>query len=118
MSGSSTREVEVSGSTAGEIPSSAMPRSRRTVESRCAKVGAALFGAKVRRHGERREADAQARPGRLVHLPEDEGGLGDDARLGHLVEEIVALARALAPAGEDGVARVLLGDVADELLDD
>jgi hypothetical protein len=55
---------------------------------------------------------------RLVHLAEDEGRLGDDARLGHLVDEVVALARALAHAGEDRDARVLLGDVADELLDD
>ena len=33
-------------------------------------------------------------------------------------EQVVALARALADAGEDRVAAVLLGDVADELLDD
>ena len=42
----------------------------------------------------------------------------DDARLGHLVEQVVALAGALAHAREHGVAAVLLGDVADELLDD
>ena len=42
----------------------------------------------------------------------------DDARLGHLVEQVVAFARPLAHAGEHGVAAVLLGDVADELLDD
>ena len=33
-------------------------------------------------------------------------------------EQVVALARALAHAGEHGVAAVLLGHVADELLDD
>ena len=63
-------------------------------------------------------ADAQARAGRLVHLAEGHHRLGDDARLGHLVEQVVALAGALADAGEHGVAAVLLGDVADELLDD
>ena len=70
--------------------------------------------------GERQagQADAQARAGRLVHLAEGHDGLGDDARLGHLVEQVVALARALADAGEHGVAAVLLGDVADQLLDD
>ena len=34
------------------------------------------------------------------------------------MEQVVALAGALADAGEHGVAAVLLGDVADELLDD
>ena len=62
--------------------------------------------------------DAQARAGRLVHLAEGHDRLGDDARLGHLVQEVVALAGTLADAGEDGVAAVLLGDVADQLLDD
>ena len=57
-------------------------------------------------------------PRRLVHLPEDEHGLVDDARLLHLVPQVVALAGALAHAGEDGEAAVLGGDVADELLDD
>ena len=34
------------------------------------------------------------------------------------MQQVVALARALADAGEHGVAAVLLGDVADQLLDD
>ena len=74
--------------------------------------------AEVLGHRQGGEADAQARARRLVHLAEDHHGLVDDARLGHLVEQVVALARALAHAREDGVAVVLLGDVADQLLDD
>jgi peptide chain release factor 1 len=56
--------------------------------------------------------------GRLVHLAEREGRLLDDARLGHLRDEVVALAAALAYPGEDRVTGVLLGDVPDQLLDD
>ncbi len=79
---------------------------------------AALLVAEVLGHRQAGQADAQAGPGRLVHLAEDEGRLRDDARLGHLLDQVVALARALAHAGEDGDAGVLLGDVADQLLDD
>ena len=79
---------------------------------------AALLVAEVLGHGQAGQGDALAGTGRLVHLAEDEGRLGDDARLGHLGDEVVALAAALADAGEHGVARVLLGDVADQLLDD
>ena len=39
------------------------------------------------------------------------------ARLRHLEPEVVALARALADAGEDRDAAVLLRDVVDQLLD-
>ena len=74
--------------------------------------------AEVLGHGEAGEADAQARARRLVHLAEDQGGLVDDAGLLHLEPEVVALAGALADAGEDGEAAVLGGDVADQLLDD
>jgi hypothetical protein len=70
------------------------------------------------RHREARQRHAQARAGGLVHLPEGHDGLRDDARLGHLVEQVVALTGALADACEHGVATVLLGDVADQLLDD
>ena len=37
---------------------------------------------------------------------------------GHLLDQVVALARPLADAAEDRVAGVLLGDVADQFLDD
>ncbi len=73
--------------------------------------------AEVLRHREAGETDAEARPGRLVHLAVDERDLAEDARLLHLEHQIVALARALADTGEDRHARVLLGDVVDQLLD-
>ena len=79
---------------------------------------AALLVAEVLGHRQAGQGDALARAGRLVHLAEGEGRLGEDARLGHLGDEVVALAAALADAGEHRVARVLLGDVADQLLDD
>src|SRR5712692_9802263 len=66
----------------------------------------------------------RARVGRLVHLPEHQRRLGagtvgdDDLGFHHLVIEVVALAGALADAGEHRVAAVLLGDVVDELHDD
>ena len=41
-----------------------------------------------------------------------------ELRLAHLEEEVVALARALADAGEAAHAAVRLGDVVDELLDE
>ena len=65
------------------------------------------------------QGDAQARAGRLVHLAEDHARscrCTPDSL--HLEPEVVALAGALAHAGEDGVAAVLGGDVADQLLDD
>ncbi len=77
-----------------------------------------LHVAEVLRHGERREGDAKARARGLVHLPEHEGRLGDDARLGHLEEEVVALAGALADAGEHRDAAEVLGDAVDHLLDE
>src|SRR4029079_6487715 len=77
-----------------------------------------LHVAEVLRHRERREGDAQTRPRGLVHLSEDEGGLVEDARLLHLVDEVVALTRALADAGEHGHATVVLRDALDHLLDE
>ncbi len=73
--------------------------------------------AEVLRHRQAGERDAQASARRLVHLPVDERGLVDHARLAHLEEEVVALARPLAHAGEDGETAVLLGEVVDQLHD-
>ena len=73
--------------------------------------------AEVLRHRQAGEADAQARARRLVHLAVDERDLVDHPRLGHLEQQVVALARALADAGEDGDAAVLARDVVDQLLD-
>ena len=79
--------------------------------------------------GQAGEADAGARARRLVHLAEDQRAFGAggravvlvrvlvDAGLDHLVIEVVALARALADAGEHRIAAMRLGDVVDELLD-
>ena len=69
-------------------------------------------------HRQAGEADAQPRAGRLVHLAVDERHAVDDTRLLHLQPEVVALARALADAREDGDAGVLRGHVVDELLDE
>ena len=81
--------------------------------------------AEVLGHGEAGERHAQARAGRLGHLAVDQRGLGllpvagvDDPRLLHLEPQVVALAGALADAGEHRVAAVLQGDVVDQLHDE
>ena len=71
-----------------------------------------LLVAEVLGHRQAGQADPLAGAGRLVHLAEHEGRLGDDAQIGHLLDEVVALAAALADPREDGHAGVLLGDVA------
>ena len=78
----------------------------------------AALVAEVLRHRQAGQADAQAGAGRLVHLAVDERGLVDDPALLHLEPEVVALAGALADAGEHRQAAVLLGDVVDQLLDE
>jgi len=73
-------------------------------------------------HREASERDAQAVARRLVHLAEHHGDLGlgqvvelDDTRFHHLVIEIVPFAGPLAHAREHRQARMLGGDVVDEL---
>ena len=78
----------------------------------------AALVAEVLGHRQAGQADPQAGAGRLVHLAVDERRLLDDAALLHLQPEVVALAGALAHAGEHREAAVLLGDVVDELLDE
>jgi len=78
----------------------------------------ALDVAEVLRHGQGGQGDAQASPGRLVHLAEHERGLVEDAGLLHLHDEVVALTGALADAREDGDAAVFLRDALDHLLDE
>src|SRR3972149_6162255 len=119
MFGSRMRDVDASGSTAGEMPSSVSARLSTVVASRRAKAVAggaggggrggpgarlreaedvvdeeqhvlALLVTEVLRGGEAREADAQARPRRLGRLADDARRLLDDARLLHLVVEVVA----------------------------
>ena len=60
------------------------------------------------------QAHAQTVAGRLVHLPEDQRDLVEDACLLHLVVEVVALPGAFADTGENRQAGVLDGDVADQ----
>ena len=74
--------------------------------------------AEVLGHGERRERDAEAGARGLVHLAEHHDGSRENARLAHLEPEVVALARALADAGEHRVTAVVLGDVVDQLLNE
>ena len=62
-----------------------------------------------------RHAGARAR--RLVHLAIDQRGLREHAGFLQFAIEVVALARALADAGEHRDAAVLLGDVIDQLHD-
>ncbi len=78
----------------------------------------ALLVAEVLGHGERRQTHPQPRARRLVHLAEDQGGLADDLRLGHLGDEVVALAGALTHAGEHRHTLVVAGDPGDHLLDE
>ncbi len=78
----------------------------------------AALVAEVLGHGETGQTDAQTGARRLVHLPEDERRLVDDARFLHLDPQVVALARALAHAAEHREPAVFGGDVVDELLDD
>lgn len=77
-----------------------------------------LHVTEVLRHGQSREGDAQTRSRRLVHLAEHEGGLIEDTRLFHLVDEVVALTGALADTGEHRDTTVVLRDALDHLLDE
>ncbi len=83
-----------------------------------------LLVAEILGEGQAGEADTGTGTGRLVHLAVDQRHLGlravllvDDAGLHHLVIEVVALARALADAGEHRDAAMRLGDVVDQLHD-
>jgi len=76
-----------------------------------------LHVAEVLGHGEGRQADAQTGARRLVHLAEHQRGVVDDAGLGHLQEQVVALAGPLPHPGEHRHAAEVLGHPADHLLD-
>ena len=80
------------------------------------------FVAEIFRHRERGERDTQTRAGRLVHLAVNQRDLRfakvllvDDAGFAHFMIKIVAFARPLAHAGENGETAVPLGDVVDQL---
>ena len=78
----------------------------------------ALLIAEVLRHGEAGESHPGTSPGGLVHLTKDQRGPIENPGLLHVAVEVAALAGALPDPGEDRVAAVLLGDVADHLVDD
>src|SRR3972149_2070838 len=72
--------------------------------------------------GERRQAAGGAGAGRLVHLPVHEHALAlrqvvlvDDARLHHLVVEVVPFPSSFAAPGEHGEPAARLSHVLDEL---
>ena len=58
----------------------------------------ALHVAEVLRHRQGGQRDPQPGARRLVHLAEDQRGVGDDPGLGHLRDQVVALAGPLADA--------------------
>ena len=76
-----------------------------------------LLVAEVLGHGQRRQRDAHTRAGRLVHLTEHQRGVLEHVRVGELDPEVVALAGALAHAGEHRSAAEVAGDAVDHLLD-
>ena len=77
----------------------------------------ALLVAEVLGEGEPGERHPGPGAGWLVHLPEDQRGPVQDPQLLHVAVEVAALAGALTHPGEHRVAAVLLGDVADHLVD-
>ena len=83
--------------------------------------------AEIFRHRQAGQRHAGARARRLVHLAIDQGALAAFGRAGllrididvgldHLVIEVVALAGALADAGQHRIAAIGLGDVVDQFL--
>jgi peptide chain release factor 1 len=68
-------------------------------------------------HGERGQRDPEPGTRRLIHLTEHQRGLGDDAGLGHLQEEVVTFAGALPDPSEHRHAAEVLRNAIDHLLD-
>ena len=77
-----------------------------------------LLFAEILAHRQAGEGDAGADAGRFVHLAEHQHGAGKHAGVLHFVPQVVALAGALAHAGEHRHALMHRADVADEFLDD
>ena len=75
----------------------------------------ALLVAEIFGDGERGQADAPARAGRLVHLAVDQHAAVEHAGAAHLDQQLVALARALADAGEHRDALIALDHRVDQL---
>ena len=103
------------------------PRSADTSEPACVKrkmlstntsTSGVLDVAEVLGDREARQADAETRSRRLVHLPVDQRDLVENAGFLELEVEVVPFARALTHAAEHRLAAVSLGDVVDQLLND
>ena len=77
-----------------------------------------LHVAEVLGHGQGRESHPETDAGRLVHLPEDQRRLVDDAGLLHLEPQVGALACALPDSREHRHTTVLRRDAVDHLEDD
>ena len=78
-----------------------------------------LFGiTKIFGHRQTGKRYAHAHAGRFVHLSEDQRRLLQHTAPVHFVPEVIALAAALADAGEDGIAAVLRCDVVNEFLNE
>ena len=67
-------------------------------------------------HGQTGQTNTHTGSGGFVHLTEDHGGFGNNARLGHFVIQVVALTGTLTNTGEHRVAVVRSGDVVNQLL--
>jgi hypothetical protein len=78
----------------------------------------ALVVTEVLGHRQRGQPHPQPDARWLVHLPEHQDRLVDDAGLGHLQEQVVALTRPLTDTREHRDPGVLLSLAADHLLDD
>ncbi len=73
--------------------------------------------AEVLGHGQRGQGDPQSGAGWFVHLTEDERGVLEHACLGHLMDQVIALAGALPHAGEHRGAAEVVRNAVDHLLD-
>ena len=71
----------------------------------------------ILRHGKTGKAHPHTGSRGLVHLAVDQGGLGQNPRLFHLVVEVVALTGTLTHAGKHRQAAMLFGNVVDEFHD-
>src|SRR5262249_39867349 len=76
-----------------------------------------LYIAEILGHGQRGERAAPPGARRLVHLAEPQRGLVDDAGLGHLEDEVVALTGTLTDPAEHRDTTEVVGDPVDHLLD-
>ena len=68
-------------------------------------------------HGKACQGHTHTHARRLVHLPEDHGGLLNRAAFLHFIPKVVALPASLADAGKNGISAVLQRHIVDQFLD-